>query len=202
MLITSDPSLLQLLSPATRMRMEALLLKNANTVGVGVPSIELRNPAHVLASCISMLGEIFMVTHYKQFVDWVIDKAPVSPEFVSALKASPTLLKGLTDQYLERVSHSQWDVSNPFSAALPAMDSALADTLSDEDAFRMAAAVVKGADWNGFGPIEIAKGKFASVPALKAKAISFAAAYPSAAGAAITSFGLSFTVPTFVANYF
>lgn len=202
MLIASDPSLLQFLSPATRMRVEALLLKNANTVGTGVPFTELRNPAHVLGSCISTLGETFMVTHYKQFVDWVIDKAPYSPEFVSALKASPTLLKELTDQYIKRASHSQWDVSNPFSAALPAMDPALADTVSDEDAFRMAAAVVKGADWSGFGPMEIANGKFVSVPALKAKAVSFAAANPSAAGSAITSFGLSFTVPSFVANYF
>jgi hypothetical protein len=66
----------------------------------------------------------------------------------------------------------------------------------------MAAAVVKGSNWNGFGPMEITNGKFASVPALKAKAASFAAANPSAAGAAITSFGLSFTGPNFVANYF
>jgi hypothetical protein len=143
-----------------------------------------------------------MVANYKQFVDWVIDKAPYSPEFVRALKASPTLLKALADQYFERASHSQWDVSNPFAAALPAMDSALADVLSDEDAFRMVAAVVKGADWNGFGPIEIANGKFASMPAVKAKSISFAAANPAAAAAAITSFGLSFTLPSFVANYF
>ena len=202
MLIAADPSLLQSLSPATRMRVEALLLKNANTVGTGVPFTELRNPAHVLASCISALGEGFMVANYKQFVDWVIDKAPYSPEFVRALKASPTLLKALADQYFERASHSQWDVSNPFAAALPAMDFALADVLSDEDAFRMVAAVVKGADWNGFGPIEIANGKFASMPAVKAKAISFAAANPAAAAAAITSFGLSFTLPSFVANYF
>jgi hypothetical protein len=156
MLAASDPSLLQLLSPATRMRVEALLLKNANTIGTGVPFIELRNPTHVLASCIVTLGETFMVTHYKPFVDWVIDKAPYSPEFVTSLKASPTLLRRLTDLYLERASHSQWDVSNPFSAALPAMDTALAETLSDEDAFRIVAAIVKGADWNGFGPMEIA----------------------------------------------
>jgi hypothetical protein len=95
MLITSDPSLLQLLSPATRMRVEALLLKNPNTLGTGVPFTELRNPAHVLGSCISVLGETFMVTHYKAFVDWVIDRVPYSPEFVSTLKASPTLLTKL-----------------------------------------------------------------------------------------------------------
>jgi hypothetical protein len=202
MLITSDPWLLQSLSLVTRMRVAALLLKHANTIGTGVSFTELRNPAHVLGSCVSALGEAFMVTHYKQFVDWVIDKAPYSPEFVGTLRSSPTLLKELTDQYLKHASHSQWDVSNSFSAALPAMDSALAGALSDEDAFRMVAAVVKGADWSGFGPIEIAKGKFGSLPALKAKAVSFSAVNPGAAAAVIASFGLSFTVPSFVANYF
>jgi hypothetical protein len=73
-------------------------------------------------------------------------------------------LKILTDLTQFSSDQVRWDVSNPFSAALPAMDSALADTLNDEDAFRMAAAVVKGANWNGFGPMEIANGKFASVP--------------------------------------
>src|SRR5262249_29875742 len=145
MLIAADPSLLVSLSPATRMRVEALLLKNANTVGTAVPFTELRNPAHVLASCIVVLGEAFMMANYKQFVDWVVGKAPYSPEFVRALKTSPTLLKSLADQYFERASHSQWDVSNPFAAALPAMDSALAEVFSDEDAFRMVAAVVTGA---------------------------------------------------------
>ena len=73
-------------------------------------------------------------------------------------------LKILTDLTQFPSDQVRWDVSNPFSAALPAMDSALADTLNDEDAFRMAAAVVKGANWNGFGPMEIANCKFASVP--------------------------------------
>lgn len=202
MLITADPSLLLTLSPATRMRVEALLLKNANDVGIGVPFTELRNPAHVLASAISVLGEAFLIANYKLFVDWVMGKVPYSPEFVRALKISPTLLKSLTEQYLERASHSQWDTSNPFAAALPALDSALAEVLSDEDAFRMVAAVVRGADWNGFGPMEIANGKFASMPAVKAKALAFVTANPTAAQTAIASFGLSFVLPSFMANYF
>ncbi|MBR1366346.1 hypothetical protein [Bradyrhizobium ottawaense] len=202
MLIAVDPSLLVALSPATRMRVEGLLLKNANTVGTGVPFTELRNPAHVLASCVSVLGEAFMIANYKQFADWVISKVPYSPEFVRSLKTSPTLLKTLADQYFKRASHSQFDVSNPFAAALPAMDSALAEVLSDEDAFRMVAAVVMGAYWNGYGPMEIANGKFASMPAVKAKAAAFVTANPTAAQTAISSFGLPFTLPTFMANYF
>jgi hypothetical protein len=108
----------------------------------------------------------------------------------------------LLKRYLARASHSQWDQSNPFAAALPAMDAALAAALGEEDAFRVVAAVVAGADWNGFGPMELANGKFASVPALKAKAASFAPANPTAAAAAISSFGLHIDLPAFVSKYF
>jgi hypothetical protein len=82
------------------------------------------------------------------------------------------------------------------------MDAELALALSDEDAFRMIAAVVTGADWSGFGPMELANGKFTSVPALKAKAASFAVANPVAAAAAVASFGLHIGLPALVSNYF
>ncbi|MCP3400500.1 hypothetical protein [Bradyrhizobium sp. CCGB20] len=202
MMVTADPSILRSLSVATRMRVEALLLKNASAVGLEVPYPELRNPARILASCISVLGETSMMAGYKQFVDWVIDKAPYSPEFIRALKTSPTLLKSLTGHYLEKASNSQWDVSNPFAEALPAMDSALADVLSDEDAFRLVAAVVRGADWNGFGPIEIAKGKFVNMPAVKAKAIAFASVNPAAAQSAMIDFDQSSELSDFMTDYF
>jgi len=201
-LISSDPSLLLSLTPATRMRVEALLLKNANATGITVPYAELRNPAHVLGASVAVLGEAFMTTHHKQFVDWVIEKAPNAPEFIIAMKTSPALMGELLERYLARASHSQWDQSNSFATALPAMDTALGVALSDEDAFRMVAAVAKGADWNGFGPMELANGKFTSVPALKAKAVSFAAANPVAAEAVTSSFGLHIDLPAFVSKYF
>ena len=202
MLLSSDPSLLLSLTPATRMRVEALLLKNANATGIAGPYAELRNPAHVLGASVAVLGEAFMTSYYKQFFDWVIDKAPNAPEFISAIKTSPALMGELLKRYLARASNSQWDQSNPFVAALPAMDTALAAALSDEDAFRIIAAVVKGADWHGYGPIELANGKFTSIPALKVKAVLFAATNPVAAEAVTSSFGLHISPPAFASKYF
>jgi hypothetical protein len=202
MLISTDPLLLSSLTPATRIRVGALILKNANDTGITLPYASIRNPAHVLGASVAVLGEAFMTSHYKQFVDWIIDKVPYAPEFITAIKPAPALMGELLKRYLARASHSQWDQSNPFAEALPAMDTALAVGLSDEDAFRMVAAVAKGADWNGFGPMELANGKFTSVPALKAKAVSFAAANPVAAEAAVTSFGLHIDLPAFVSRYF
>jgi hypothetical protein len=202
MLVSSDPSLLLQLTPAGRMRVRALLLKNANDIGIAVPFGELRHPAHVLAACVAALGENFMTSDYKAFVDWVIDKAPYAPEFISAIKKSPTLIGVLLERYQARASHSQWDQSNPFAAALPAMAPALAAAISDEEAFRLIAAIVKGASWNGFGPMELADQKFANIPDLKAKAASFAAADPTAAATAVASFGLSVALPAFISKYF
>ncbi len=82
------------------------------------------------------------------------------------------------------------------------MEPVLAAVLNDEDAFRLVAAVVRGADWSGFGPMELTNGKFVSIPALKAKAISFAAAKPDVAAAAIKGFGLHIPLATFVSKYF
>jgi hypothetical protein len=202
MLICRDPSLLLSLSTATRMRVGSLLLKNANATGTTVPYGELRNPAHVLGSSVAALGDTFLTTYYKQFVDWVMDKAPYAPEFIGAIKASSTLTGDLLNRYLARASDSQWEQSNSFAAALPAMDPALAAALSDEDAFRMIAAVVRGADWNGFGPMELANGKFITVPVLKAKAVSFAAAKPAEAAEILAGFHVHLPLPVFTSKYF
>lgn len=95
MLISSDPSLLSSLTPVTRMRVAALLLKNAKDTGVTVPYAELRNPAHVLGASVAVLGEAFMTAQYKEFTDWVVDKAPYAPEFISAMKRSPAMMSEL-----------------------------------------------------------------------------------------------------------
>jgi hypothetical protein len=202
MLISIDPSLLLSLTPATHVRIEALLLKNANATTTTVPYYQLINPTHVLEATVTVLGENFMTSHYKRFVDWMIDEAPYTPEFISTIKKSPVLMHKVLSRYIARASHPHSLISNPFAECLPEMDMELAAALSDEEAFHLIAAVVKGADWHGLGPIEIANGTFASVPALKTKAVSFAAAEPDAAAAIIASFDLHIGLSEFVSSYF
>lgn len=201
-LVTSDPHLLDDLKPGTLVRVRALLLLHAQTVGVAVPYFELRNPAHAFAAIVAELGEAFATGQYKAFTDWIIDQAPLAPEFVSALTDAPILFDRLFSGYLGRASNSQWDVSNPFATGAPALDAPLSAIVSDEQAFRFIAAVARGADWNGYGPLELANAKFAALPSLKAKAMAFAGADAATAFQHVQQCGLTHTLAEFQTAYF
>jgi hypothetical protein len=172
-LVTTDPKILEKAPPATKARIAALLLSGGKSVGVAVPYAELRNPAHVLASAVLNVGEAFMLANYKDFTDWVIEQVPTAPEFISAIAETPTLFPQLQLHYRAQAAHSQFDASNAFAGVLPGMDAALGEAISDEDAFWLLAAVVKGADWGAYTPIALRDAHFQSLPALRAKALAF-----------------------------
>lgn len=201
-LISSDPKILLNIDATTQMRVNALLLHNANDVGPNVPFNWLQNPAHVLRSCIETLGEDTMIKNHKGFIDWVLSNAPYAPGFIRIMKQAPILRGQLLEKFFSEASHSQWDKSNSFAAALPPMDEPLAEIINNEEAFRMVVAIAKGAEWNGFGPLEIINGKFGSIPKIKAMAESFASANKSSATAIINEFSLNSNLTDFVTEYF
>jgi hypothetical protein len=201
MMITCDPMILSGLDTATKQRCRALLLKNAESIGVSQPYLQLRQPAHVLGRCLIILGEQFMLTEMQAFVDWVVARTPYAPEFVREISKSPTIFGGVFQSYLDNAASSQWSQSNPFAAAAPALDAALANAISDEKAFALIVAIVRGADWNGHGPQAIANSAFATMPALKAKAINFAAANAISAQTIILAASVNHSLNAFVAKY-
>lgn len=200
-MVSSDPEILAALNPATTIRVAALLQKNAEAVGVKIPFGELRNPAHALAVSVEALGEAFMTTNFKDFTDGVIEQFPTSPEFIKALAAAPGLLATLQVRYRAQAANSQFDASNAFAALLPGMDCSLAAVSTDEEAFRMLAAVARGADWGGYGAIELASAKFKALPDLRAKGEAFLAAKPAVAAKALEEAGFWEGMAKFVAKY-
>jgi hypothetical protein len=176
MLITCDPEILTSIKAGTKLRCRSLLLKNAVNLGVAIPYPQLRSPARVLGTCASVIGEEFMLTEMDEFADWVIAECPCAPEFIDSIRKSPKILASIFAKYLEKASSSNWGISNTFAAAAPSMDDALAQAVTDQQAFQFLAAIVRGAEWNGFGPLELANNKFSSLPNLKAKAVIFASA--------------------------
>jgi len=177
------------------------LLKNAAAIGVTKPYQELRNPAHVLGACVNAIGEAFMLTEMTEFTDWVISKPPYAPEFIVAVSKSPTILAALFAQYLAKAASSTWDHSNSFAYAAPAMDIPLAAAISNKQAFTILAAIVHGAQWNGFGPQEIASNKFNSLPHLKMKAFNFAAGNVGPAEAILNAQKVEVNFTDFLAKY-
>jgi hypothetical protein len=183
MLATCDPEILTSVGPGTRLRYRALLLNNAKTLGVALPYQQLRNPAKVLGSCLNVLSETFMLTEMKEFTDWVIEKSPYSPEFIADVSGSPKVFVALFARYLTNAASSQWATSNALASAAPAMDEPLSIALTGKQSFEFLAAIVRGADSNGFGPLELANNAFSSLPNLKAKAQKFVTEKPITAAA-------------------
>jgi hypothetical protein len=201
MLVASDPMLLSSLEPGTKLRVKTLLMLNAEATGVALPYQQLRHPAHVLGSCVAQLGEAFVLAELKEFSDWVVAKTPYAPELLPALAHAPDLFGRLFQNYLVRAGSSQWALSTPFAAAVPALDVPLAALTTDEQAFKLLASVMKGAEWNGHGPMALINSSFGTLPALKAKAQSFAAADLTGAAAALTERQVETDYTKFFSDY-
>jgi len=201
MLVASDPILLSSLGPATKLRVKTLLMLNADAAGVALPYQQLRHPAHVLGSCVAQLGEAFALADFKEFSDWVVAKTPYTPELLPALAHAPDLFGRLFQNYLARAGSSQWDASNRFAAAVPALDEPLAALITDEQAFKLLASVMKGAEWNGHGPMALINSSFSTLPALKVKARSFAVANPAGAAAVLAERQVSIECAEFLSDH-
>lgn len=201
MLIASDPLLLPSLEPGTKLRVKTLLMNNAETAGVALPYQLLKHPAHILGSCVAQLGEAFVLSELGEFSDWVVAKTPYTPELLPELTHAPNLFGRLFQNYLARAGSSQWPTSNPFAGAVPALDAPLAVLITDEQAFRLLASIMRGAEWNGHSPMALANSAFSTLPALKLKAQSFAAADPTKAAAALVERKVELDYGTFLSDH-
>ncbi|MEJ0076856.1 MAG: hypothetical protein WDO17_15670 [Alphaproteobacteria bacterium] len=201
MLIAADPRLLPEVDNITRQRTRALLLKNAAEFGSIAPYSQLRSPAHILGACLREFGEAIMISEMGDFVDWVVVNTPDIPNLISDCANAPNILSRLFAGYLERASSSQWTTSNAFAQAVPPLDPPLAAVLTNADALKLVAAFVKGADWNGFGPMEIAGNQFAALPLIRQKAKSYTTSNPTEAQAVLVDRGIFVGLADFVLKY-
>lgn len=178
-----------------------LLLRNAQTVGVSGPYQELRNRAHVLGACLKVIGEAFMQTEMKEFTDLVVASTPFSPEFIADVSQSPTIFATLFNHYLESAGSYEFKTSNAFAHAVPAMDKPLAFAVTDEQAFRLLAAIVRAAENNGRVPRALANRGFNDLAELKAKAKGFAERSTGGAATILQVQYIQVEVPNFFAKY-
>lgn len=199
-LVTTDPEILPALTAADRLRVSALLVKNAAAVKTTLYQ-ELRNPAQALASMVETLGEAAVLAGYKPFVDAVLAHAPGAPNFVQALAGAPTLLASLQTIYRDRASHSDFTVANAFAGLLPGLDAALAQVSTDEEALKMLASVVRAAGYGAYGALDLTNNEFRALPALKAKATALYAANPAMVAPALGASGYHSGAAAFGTTY-
>ena len=201
MQVATDPLLLNELEPATKLRVKNLLMLNANTNGVSIPYLQLKNPVHVLGSCVRELGENFVLTELKDYTDFIVSKTPYAPEFLSVLTGAPNIFDRLFQNYLTRAGSSQWPTSNPFAAAVPALDAPLASLITDQQAFSLLAKIMKAAEWKGNTPMALVNSSFNSLPELKIKAKSYADNEPVQSAAILAASYVEIDLMKFVNNH-
>lgn len=146
-------------------------------------------------------GENFALSELKDFSEWVISATPYTPELIPALAHAPQLFDQLFQNYLIRAKSSQWSISNPFAAAIPALDAPLAALITDNQAFELLASIMRGAEWKGHGPMALANSSFSTLPTLKIKAKTFAAADPTGATAALVAQQVEIGLADYLANH-
>jgi hypothetical protein len=98
-------------------------------------------------------------------------------------------------------SSSTWSDSNAFASAAPELDRPLGLAVHKEEAFKLLAGIVRGAKWNGFGPMGLANNAFTSLPVLKAKAREFADANAASAASILVERDLDIKLVDFVLTY-
>lgn len=201
MLITCDPASVPAFDSGTKLRIQALLMSNAQAVGVRAPYQELRQPAHVVGESIRILGEAAVIAELKQLLDWVVNAAPYSPEFIATLTNAPSVWAALFKKFVENAGSASFDVANRFASAAPSLDETLASKISDAQAFELVAAVVRAAEYNAWKAIGLANNEFASLPLLKAKARAYAGKDAKGAQAILSAQYISKAVGLFKTEY-
>ena len=200
-LVACDPAILTVLETGTKLRIRTLLCNNATVAAAWGLYQELRHPGHVLGNCLEILGEEFMLAEMNDFTMQIVAKAPYAPEFVAVVARSPGLFVSLLNRYLDKASSSQYETSNSFARAAPAMDDPLAIATTNEQAFRILAAIVRGADHGGNSPRALANSAFSSLPALKAKAKAFVTTDPDPAATILSIQNVNADLPAFISTY-
>ena len=196
--VSVDPEVLSEVQGATKLRVKALMLKHTESLGFSVPYAQLRNPARAFANCVNVLGEDFILNQHKEFSDKVVAESPCIPEFIDNISGAPVIFSRVIEAYCKKAASSEFSIANTFSEGIPFIDAILAEKVSERVAFKVLAAVRKGAEWGSFGASALCSSKFSSCPNLKAKAAEFVKAESKEASEELLLLGLNVELDAFL----
>ena len=168
-LISCDPALYDVCDEATKLRINRCLLEKSSTKqDDGYTSLS--HPLHVLCKIAKVLGEDRLFTDFKDFYRRFLSSCPIDSQIVSSLRQFDRVKTEFINEIINRISSTQFKVCNRAARSLPYVDTELAATITDEDAYRIVVAIERGASNNGFGPMEVRSNNFSKIPSIFDKA--------------------------------
>lgn len=201
-LLSANGKLIVGLTPVCLARIRQVLSKQIDDVTAALTESKLLHPTSALTSIAKHLDETELLTNFKSELEKLFDKRPYSQKLVSALADRPTTFASYFSTILGKAGSSDFGTANAFANAIEDISAQLSSLASDEQAFQLLVAILKAAGWGAFGAQALRQAKFASIPDLRSKAITFATASTAAASAYLTEkLGLAKSGEEFVNEY-
>lgn len=202
-LLSANGKLIIGLTPACLARIRQVLSKQIDDITPALTESKLLHPTSALTSIVVHLDEAELLTNFKSELEKLFDKRPYSQKLVRALINRPTTFASYFSTILGKAGSSDFGTANAFANAIEDISAELSALASEEQAFQLLVAVLQAASWGAFDAKGLRQAKFASIPELRAKAITFATASAAAASAYLADkLNLPISGENFVDEYF
>ncbi|TDU28908.1 hypothetical protein DFR24_3288 [Panacagrimonas perspica] len=200
--LTADGSLAGALSGVHLTRVKSLLAAQIVSPKVPADEYELGHPVSIVASIVESLDETTLLASFKEEIERLFEKRPYSSKLGEAVKKHTVLAEMWVATLFENAGSSTFDIANAFAVSVSRIDGVLASAITNEKAFHFVVAVCRAADWNAYSSKDLVSKKFVTVPAVRAKAISYLNAKKKTAKAYLeTQLSIDMKASAFVAAH-
>lgn len=172
-LLSANGKLIVGLSAVCLGRIKKVLSKQIENITAALSETKLLHPSSMIASVAKHLDEATLLATFKPELEMLFEKRPYSQILLNILIGHPATFILYFQVILDKAGSTDFATANAFANAVEGIDTPLSELSSDEQAFQLIVAVLRAAHWGAFGAQGLQATKFASIPALRAKAISF-----------------------------
>jgi hypothetical protein len=127
------------------------------------------------------MSEADFLATFKPEIEALFKKRAHSEFVVKLVKDKSSLLPIYLPTLLAKAGSTDFASANSFSNAVEALDSSLAEILTDEESLQLIVAIMEAANWGAWSAKAAVSAKFAGVPTLRSKAVGFITAHETAA---------------------
>lgn len=179
--ISANGKLISGIGGTTVERVRAILAKKISAVTSALSETTLTHPTAALLSVAGAMSEADFLATFKPEIEALFKKRAHSEFVVKLVKDKSSLLPIYLPTLLAKAGSTDFASANSFSNAVEALDSSLAEILTDEESLQLIVAIMEAANWGAWSAKAAVSAKFAGVPTLRSKAVGFITAHETAA---------------------
>lgn len=179
--LSANGALISGLSPTCISRVRSALSRQIDEVTAATSETKLKHPTCTIRSLAKALSEAELLAMFKSEMVKLFETRPYSPFLLELLSEKPSIFAIYFPIVLEKAGSSDFSTANAFASAIDALEAKIAAQCTDEQAFQLIVAVLNAAEWGAFNAKGIRGTKFAAIPEIRAKSISYIEAHSAEA---------------------